>query len=135
MCIRDRDKYGVKVIGVQADAIDRGEDRIAFKEAMDKLGIEMAASAPAYSVEEAVTIAEKLGFPLVVRPAYTMGGTGGGLVYNMDELKTIVSRGIAASMVGQVLIEESVLGWEELELEVVRDANGKMCIRDRNKTV
>lgn len=120
------DKYGVKVIGVQADAIDRGEDRIAFKEAMDKLGIEMAASAPAYSVEEAVTIAEKLGFPLVVRPAYTMGGTGGGLVYNMDELKTIVSRGIAASMVGQVLIEESVLGWEELELEVVRDANGKM---------
>ncbi|MCW3491682.1 carbamoyl-phosphate synthase large subunit [Dethiobacter alkaliphilus] len=120
------EKYGVKVIGVQLDAIERGEDRIAFKESMNKLGIEMARSEPAYSVEEAVEIAKELGFPVVVRPAYTMGGAGGGLVYNVEELESIAARGISASMVGQVLIEESVLGWEELELEVVRDSKGQM---------
>ncbi|AOY76551.1 carbamoyl-phosphate synthase large subunit [Clostridium formicaceticum] len=120
------DKYGVKVIGVQLDAIERGEDRIVFKEAMKKLGIEMPKSEPAYSVEEAEEIAKELGFPVVVRPAYTMGGTGGGLVYNIDELRLVAKRGIAASIVGQILVEESVLGWEELELEVVRDANNKM---------
>jgi carbamoyl-phosphate synthase large subunit len=120
------EKYNVKVIGVQIDAIERGEDRIAFKETMRKLGIDMPKSAPAYSVEEAETIAAELGFPVVVRPAYTMGGTGGGLVYNLEELRTITARGIAASIVGQVLIEESVLGWEELELEVVRDAKNRM---------
>jgi len=119
-------KYGVKVIGVQVDAIERGEDRIAFKETMKSLGIEMAKSEPAYSVEEAETIASKLGYPVVIRPAYTMGGAGGGLVYNVDELRTVASRGISASIIGQVLIEESVLGWEELELEVVRDAKGNM---------
>jgi carbamoyl-phosphate synthase large subunit len=119
------EKYGVKVIGVQVDAIERGEDRIEFKKTMDKLGIEMPQSAPAYSVEEAEAIAGKMGFPLVIRPAYTMGGTGGGLVYNTDELRTIAARGIAASLVGQILVEESVLGWEELELEVVRDAKGQ----------
>ncbi|HOL31103.1 MAG TPA: carbamoyl-phosphate synthase large subunit, partial [Anaerohalosphaeraceae bacterium] len=119
------DKYGVKVIGVQVDAIERGEDRIEFKKTMDKLGIDMPKSQPAYSVEEAEAIAGQMGFPLVIRPAYTMGGTGGGLVYNMDELKTIAARGIAASLVGQILVEESVLGWEELELEVVRDAKGQ----------
>jgi carbamoyl-phosphate synthase large subunit len=120
------EKYGVKVIGVQIDAIERGEDRIAFKETMNKLGIEMPRSKPAYTVEEAEKIAGELGYPLVIRPAYTMGGTGGGLVYNVEELKIIANRGIAASMVGQILVEESVLGWEELELEVVRDANNKM---------
>ncbi|MEA3324489.1 MAG: carbamoyl-phosphate synthase large subunit [Euryarchaeota archaeon] len=120
------EKHGVTVIGVQPDAIERGEDRIAFKETMDKLGIEMPESEPAYTVEESEKIAEKLGYPVVVRPAYTMGGTGGGLVYNLDELRTIAARGIAASLVGQVLIEESVLGWEELELEVVRDAKNQM---------
>jgi carbamoyl-phosphate synthase large subunit len=119
------DKYGVEVIGVQLDAIERGEDRIEFKKTMDKLGIEMAKSTPTVSIEEAEKIAGEMGFPLVIRPAYTMGGTGGGLVYNMDEFKTIAARGIAASMVGQILIEESVLGWEELELEVVRDAKGQ----------
>ncbi len=118
------EKYGVKVIGVQIDAIERGEDRIEFKKTMDKLGIEMPQSQPAYTVEEAEAIAGKMGFPLVIRPAYTMGGTGGGLVYNMDELRTIAARGIAASLVGQIIVEESVLGWEELELEVVRDAKG-----------
>ena len=120
------DKYDVKVIGVQVDAIERGEDRIEFKKTMNKLGIEMARSEVAYSVEEALEIADKLGYPVVLRPAYTMGGAGGGLVYNVEELKTVCARGLQASLVGQVLIEESILGWEELELEVVRDAKGNM---------
>jgi len=120
------DKYGVKIIGVQEDAIERGEDRIAFKETMNRLGIDMPNSAPAFCVEEAENIVKDLGFPVVVRPAYTLGGTGGGLVYNIEELRTIVSRGLAASMIHQVLVEESVLGWEELELEVVRDAKNQM---------
>ncbi len=119
------EEYSVKVIGVQVDAIERGEDRIAFKETMAKLGIEMPLSKPAYSVEEAEKIAQELGYPVVIRPAYTMGGTGGGLVYNVEELRTIANRGIAASMVGQILVEESVLGWEELEVEVVRDAKNQ----------
>lgn len=120
------DKYGVKVIGVQVDAIERGEDRIEFKNTMNRLGIEMARSEVAYSVEEALQIAEKLGYPVVLRPAYTMGGAGGGLVYNVEELKTVCARGLQASLVGQVLVEESILGWEELELEVVRDAKNNM---------
>lgn len=120
------EKYGVKILGVQADAIERGEDRIAFKETMNKLGIEVPRSEATLSVEGAEKIAQDLGYPVVVRPAYTMGGTGGGLVYNVDELRTVASRGISASLVGQILIEESVLGWEELELEVVRDADNNM---------
>ena len=120
------EKYGVKVIGVNVDAIERGEDRQAFKDTMDRLGIEMPKSEVAVTVEEAEAIATKLGLPVVLRPAYTMGGTGGGLVYNMEELRTIAARGLAASIVGQVLVEESVLGWEELELEVVRDAKNQM---------
>ncbi len=120
------DKYGVKIIGVEPDAIERGEDRIAFKETMDRLGIEMPRSNPAFSVEEAEKVADELGYPVVIRPAYTMGGTGGGMVYNVEELRTIASRGISASLVGQILVEESVLGWEELELEVVRDSKNQM---------
>ena len=120
------DKYGVQVIGVQVDAIERGEDRIEFKNTMQELGIEMARSEVAYSVDDALKIADKLGYPVVLRPAYTMGGAGGGLVYNVEELKTVCERGLQASLVGQVLVEESVLGWEELELEVVRDATGQM---------
>ena len=120
------DKYGVRVIGVQVDAIERGEDRIAFKATMNSLGIDMPKSEPAYSVEEAEKIAANLGYPVVIRPAYTMGGTGGGLVYNVEELRTVAGRGISASLVGQILVEESVLGWEELELEVVRDAKNRM---------
>jgi carbamoyl-phosphate synthase large subunit len=119
-------KYGVEIIGVNVDAIERGEDRIAFKETMKKLGIEMPRSKPALSVEEAGEIASELGYPVVLRPAYTLGGTGGGLVYNKEELNIIAARGISASMVGQVLVEESVLGWEELELEVVRDAKNNI---------
>ncbi len=120
------DKYNVKVIGVQVDAIERGEDRIEFKNSMNALGIEMPRSQVSYSVEEALSIADELGYPVVLRPAYTMGGAGGGLVYNREELKTVCARGLQASLVGQVLVEESILGWEELELEVVRDADNNM---------
>lgn len=120
------DKYNVQVIGVQVDAIERGEDRVAFKETMNRLGIEMARSKVSYSVEEALEIADELGYPVVLRPAYTMGGAGGGLVYNREELQTVCARGLQASLVGQVLVEESILGWEELELEVVRDCEGNM---------
>lgn len=120
------DQYGVKIIGVDIDAIERGEDRLAFKETMKRLGIEMPRSKIALSVEEAEEIASELGYPVVIRPAYTLGGTGGGLVYNVEELRTVASRGISASLVGQILVEESVLGWEELELEVVRDSKNQM---------
>ena len=120
------EKYNVQVIGVQVDAIERGEDRIEFKKSMDAIGIEMARSEVSYSVEEALAIADRLGYPVVLRPAYTMGGAGGGLVYNKEELKTVCARGLQASLVGQVLVEESILGWEELELEIVRDSEGNM---------
>lgn len=120
------DQYGVKVIGVNIDAIERGEDRIAFKETMNRLGIEMPLSTAVTTVEDAEKVATTMGYPVVIRPAYTMGGTGGGLVYNVEELRTVASRGLSASLVNQVLIEESVLGWEELELEVVRDSKNQM---------
>ena len=120
------DKYNVKVIGVDPEAIRRGEDRLAFKETMMELDIAVPQSKVAYSVEDAELIATELGYPVIVRPAFTLGGTGGGLVYNVEELRVIVSRGIAASMVGQVLIEESVEGWEELELEIIRDVKNQI---------
>ena len=120
------DKYGVKMIGVNIDAIERGEDRTAFKSTMDRLGIEMPRSQAVNTLEDAEQAAKELGYPVVIRPAYTMGGTGGGLVYNIDELRVVVNRGLSASRIHQVLVEESVLGWEELELEVVRDAKNQM---------
>ncbi|MHC4060372.1 MAG: carbamoyl-phosphate synthase large subunit [Planctomycetota bacterium] len=119
------EKYGVKVIGVQVDAIKRGEDRGAFKDTMNRLGIEMPKSELAFSVEEAEKIAETLGYPIIIRPAYTMGGTGGGAVFNVEELRVVAARGLAVSLVHQILVEESVLGWEELELEVVRDSKSQ----------
>lgn len=119
-------KYNVEVIGINLEAIERGEDRIIFKETMEKIGVDMPKSIPAYTVEEAEKIANDLGYPVVVRPAYTLGGTGGGLVYNATELQKVASNGIAASMINQVLIEESVAGWEELELEIVRDSKGQI---------
>ena len=119
-------EYNVKVIGVNIDAIERGEDRTAFKETMNRLGIEMCHSKAVNSVDDAEIVAAELGYPVVVRPAYTMGGTGGGLVYNVEELRTVASRGLSVSIVNQVLIEESVVGWEELELEVVRDSKNQM---------
>ena len=119
-------KYNVEVIGINLEAIERGEDRIIFKETMEKIGVDMPKSIPAYTVEEAEKIANDLGYPVVVRPAYTLGGTGGGLVYNATELKKVASNGITASLINQVLIEESVAGWEELELEIVRDSKGQI---------
>ena len=119
-------KHKVEIIGVKADAIERGEDRIAFKETMKKLRIPVPESEACYSVEEAEKIAARLKYPVIIRPAYTLGGTGGGTAYNVEELRTIVSRGLAASLIHQVLVEESVLGWEELELEVVRDQKNQM---------
>ncbi|MCL7414202.1 MAG: ATP-grasp domain-containing protein, partial [ANME-2 cluster archaeon] len=118
------ERYGIEIIGVQIDAIKRGEDRTTFKETMDSVGVETARSETTFSVEGAERIARDIGYPVVIRPAYTMGGTGGGFAYNVDELRTIAARGISASLIGQILVEESVLGWEELELEVVRDAQG-----------
>jgi carbamoyl-phosphate synthase large subunit len=120
------EKYGVKVIGVQIDAIKRGEDRQAFKDTMNRLGIDMPKSLIANSLEEAEEAIKEIGLPCVVRPAYTMGGTGGGFAYNMEEFSALAERGLSASFVGQILVEESVLGWEELELEVVRDSKNQM---------
>ncbi|MCL1803359.1 MAG: carbamoyl-phosphate synthase large subunit [Eubacteriaceae bacterium] len=120
------DRYGVEVIGVQLDAIERGEDRIEFKKTMEAIGIEMPRSLEALSIEDALKATDELGYPVVIRPAYTMGGTGGGIAYNKEELVSIASRGLQASLIGQVLVEESVLGWEELEVEVVRDAKNQM---------
>ncbi|MBQ2528907.1 MAG: carbamoyl-phosphate synthase large subunit [Treponema sp.] len=120
------DKYGVKVIGVNLDAIERGEDREVFKETMKGLGIDTPRSGICHTIEGAEKIAEEIGFPLVVRPAYTMGGQGGGFCYNVEELRTIVANGLDLSMTHQCLIEESILGWEELEVEVVRDAKNQM---------
>ncbi|MBO4508802.1 MAG: carbamoyl-phosphate synthase large subunit [Spirochaetaceae bacterium] len=120
------DKYGVQVIGVNLDAIERGEDREVFKETMKSLGIDTPRSGICHTVEGAEKIAEEIGFPLVVRPAYTMGGQGGGFCYNVEELRTIVMNGLDLSMTHQCLIEESILGWEELEVEVVRDSKNQM---------
>ena len=120
------ERYEVRVIGVKVDAIERGEDRQAFKDTMARLGIEVPRSEVVATLEDAERVASALGYPVVVRPAYTMGGTGGGIVYNIEELQTVAARGFAASLVGEVLIEESVVGWQELELEVVRDAEGRM---------
>ena len=120
------EQYNVKVIGVNIDAIERGEDRKAFKDTMNKLGIDMPRSELAYTAEEAEKIASEIGYPVVIRPAYTMGGTGGGIAYNIEELRVIAGRGLDASIISQILIEEAVVGWEELELEVVRDAENKM---------
>ena len=120
------EKYGVRVIGVNLDAIERGEDREVFKETMTRLGVETPRSDIAWSVKEAEEIAKRLNYPVVVRPAYTMGGAGGGLVYNVEELRTTVGRGLELSLTHQCLIEESILGWEELEVEVVRDSKNQM---------
>ena len=117
-------KYDIELIGIMADVIKRGEDRIAFKETMASIDVEVARSQPSTSIKEAEEIAEEFGYPVVLRPAYTMGGTGGGIVYNIEELREVMARGLAASLIGQVLVEECVIGWEELELEVVRDLDG-----------
>ena len=120
------EQFGVTLIGVNAGAIERGEDRTIFKQTMDTIGVEMPRSRAVNTVEDAEAVASELGYPVVIRPAYTMGGTGGGMVYNVEELRNVAARGLAASIINQVLVEESVLGWEELELEVVRDAENRL---------
>ena len=122
------DKFGVELIGAKLEAIKKAEDRILFKNAMEKIGLQMPESAPAYSVDEAVYLAEKIGYPVIIRPAYTLGGTGGGIAYNVEELKEIAAGGIAASRIKQILVEESVIGWKEYELEVMRDLKDNVVI-------
>lgn len=116
------DKHKVKMIGANADAIDKGEDRLRFKEAMLKIGLDLPHSGVAHTMQEARTIAEEIGtMPLIIRPAFTLGGTGGGIAYNVEEFETICARGIDLSPVSEILIEESLLGWKEYEMEVMRD--------------
>jgi len=122
------DEYGVELIGAKLEAIKKGEDRMLFKEAMERIGLPVPRSFPVYSVEEAVEIADKLGYPVIVRPAYTLGGTGGGVAYNREELEQIVARGLTYSRIGQVIIDESLIGWKEYELEVMRDLADNVVI-------
>ncbi|MBU4129088.1 carbamoyl-phosphate synthase large subunit, partial [bacterium] len=122
------ERFNVKLIGANLEAIKKAEDRILFKEAMMRIGIPVPKSQAAYSVNEAEAAACELGFPVVVRPAFTLGGSGGGIAYNLIELRNIAGTGIQRSMIGQVLIEESVIGWKEFELEVMRDINDNVVI-------
>jgi len=122
------DEYGVELIGAKLEAIKKGEDRLLFKETMEKIGIPVPKSAPVYSVEEALKFVEEIGYPAIIRPAFTLGGTGGGIAYNKEELKQIVAKGLSYSRIGQVLIEESVIGWKEYELEVMRDKADNVVI-------
>lgn len=122
------EKYGVELIGAKAEAIDKAEDRQKFREAMDKIGLESARSGIAHTVEEALAVLERTGLPSIIRPSFTMGGTGGGIAYNRDEFVQIVTGGLDASPTTEVLIEESLLGWKEYEMEVVRDRNDNAII-------
>lgn len=122
------DKYGVELIGAKIDAIKKAEDREMFKECMHRIGLEVPRSDIASDVSEALTIAKEIGYPVVVRPAFTLGGTGGGIAYNCKELKEIATHGLEMSMINQVLIEEGVIGWKEFELEVMRDLADNVVI-------
>jgi len=123
------DKYGIELIGAKLPSIDRAEDRELFKQAMDRIGLKCAKSATASTVDEALAIAADIGkYPLIIRPAFTLGGSGGGIAYNIDEFKEIVSGGLAASMTTQILVEQSLLGWKEFEMEVMRDLNDNCMI-------
>jgi len=122
------EKYGVQMIGADAEAIDKAEDRQKFRDAMDKIGLESARSRVAHSMDEAMAALEFIGLPAIIRPSFTMGGTGGGVAYNRDEFVTIVTSGLDASPTTEVLIEESLLGWKEYEMEVVRDRNDNAII-------
>ena len=115
------ERYGVELIGAQLDVIKKGEARKLFAEAMERIGLDLPRSGYAYSIVEAERIAAELGFPVVIRPSFTMGGAGGGIAYNLDELREIVGGGVALSPIGEVLVEESVIGWKEFEMEVMRD--------------
>ena len=122
------EKYGVEMIGCDLEAIRKGEDRKLFAEAMERIGLDVARSGYAYSVADAEALADELGFPLVLRPSFTLGGAGGGIAYGMDELRDIVREGLELSPAGEVLVEESIIGWKEYEMEVMRDAAGNGII-------
>ena len=122
------EKFGVTMIGADAEAIDKAEDRIKFRNAMDKIGLESARSGIAHTLEDALEVLERTGLPSIIRPSFTMGGTGGGIAYNREEFIQIVTGGLDASPTTEVLIEESLLGWKEYEMEVVRDRNDNAII-------
>ncbi|CDO36400.1 MULTISPECIES: carbamoyl-phosphate synthase large subunit [Novosphingobium] len=122
------EKFGVRMIGADADAIDKAEDRQRFREAMDKIGLESARSGVAHTLEEAFAVLERTGLPSIIRPSFTLGGTGGGVAYNKAEFEAIVRSGLDASPTTEVLIEESLLGWKEYEMEVVRDRHDNCII-------
>jgi len=122
------EKYGVELIGANAEAIDKAEDRLLFRDAMTKIGLECPKSEVVHNREEAASALDRVGLPAIIRPSFTLGGTGGGIAYNRDEYFEIVAGGVDASPVGEVLVEESVLGWKEYEMEVVRDRNDNCII-------
>ena len=122
------EKFDVEMIGATADAIDKAEDRERFREAMNKIGLETPTSHLAHTMADGFVALEKIGLPAILRPSFTMGGTGGGIAYNKEEFLEILERGLDASPTSEVLIEESVLGWKEYEMEVVRDRNDNCII-------
>ncbi|MCP4051184.1 MAG: carbamoyl-phosphate synthase large subunit [bacterium] len=122
------EKYNVQMLGACPEVIAKAETRDSFKKAMEKLGLRLPYSEVAYSISEAKNIIQRIGFPAIVRPAFTLGGTGGGIIYNMDELETIAGSGLRHSMISEILIEESIIGWKEYELEVMRDRNDNVVI-------
>jgi carbamoyl-phosphate synthase large subunit len=122
------DKYGVEMIGARLEAIKKAEDRSLFREAMKKIGLEVPKSSFAYTLEESLRVVEKIGFPTIIRPSFTLGGTGGGIAYNLEEFQEVVAQGLMLSPISEVLIEESVIGWKEYELEVMRDLKDNVVI-------
>lgn len=122
------EKYGIELIGASPEAIEKAEDRLKFKEAMDRIGLGSARSGIAYSLDDALAVQKKIGFPAIIRPSFTLGGSGGGIAYNMEEFLAICTRGLELSPTHELLIEESLLGWKEYEMEVVRDHNDNCII-------
>jgi carbamoyl-phosphate synthase large subunit len=122
------DKYGVELIGASREAIDKAEDREKFKQAMTRIGLSSARSAIAHSLEEALQVEAMVGYPAIIRPSFTLGGTGGGIAYNRQEFLDICERGLEASPTRELLIEESVIGWKEFEMEVIRDRKDNCII-------
>ncbi|MFA5092552.1 MAG: carbamoyl-phosphate synthase large subunit [Candidatus Omnitrophota bacterium] len=121
-------KYKVETIGANIKAIKKGEDRKLFKAAMKKIGLDLPKSDQAYNLDQALKIAKEIGFPIIIRPSFTMGGAGGSIAYNMDEFKVLAKRGLESSMISEILVEESVMGWKEFELEVMRDLKDNVVI-------
>jgi len=122
------DRYQVEMIGASIDAIHKAEDRDRFRSAMEKIGLRIPRSGIATDMKQSVEIAEQIGYPIIVRPSYTLGGTGGGIAYNLEDLNRMAKAGLDASLINQVMLEESVLGWKEYELEVMRDRNDNVVI-------